>query len=222
MSGHRALKRQPYVVDNVVLAMFVDAGRAELLSEVGAGQVFVPPSILDPQETPPFVQQPTAEFARGAFSLQQRMGLPFEEVRLSRRMAFYLDQGKVWQPVLLSVDELRETDNLLNPATWALASVADASVRVKRIDRGEAECAAVAIARNGTLWTDDAAIVALLSSLYPDQPVERISDLLVRGVEERLISCSDAAMLYNVEFKDHFSLWTTLTLGCDDERLVRR
>jgi len=152
--------------------------------------------------------------------LQQRLGQPVDAVRHHRRVAFYSAKGTLWQPVLLSADELRATADLLDPATWQRATMADPSVRVKRIDRGEAECAAVALARGWTLWSDDAAIIALLGALYPGQPVERISDLLARGVREGQLECQDAADLYNDVFKGRLKLWTRLVLGCRDDELV--
>jgi hypothetical protein len=151
LSDHPVSAGPPCIVDNVVLAMFVDAGRAALLSELAAGQVFVPPSILDPQETPPFAQQPVAEFGRGALYLQQRLRMPFEALRFHRRTAFYLDAGTVWQPVVLSVDELRQTDDLVNPATWARATASDDSVRIKKIDRGESPWRSRGIGRYGPM-----------------------------------------------------------------------
>jgi hypothetical protein len=204
----------------MVLAMFVDAGLVDLLAALAGGNLFVSPTILDPDETPPFSQQPIAEFARGTFYFQQRLGRPVEAVRHHRRVAFYSAKDTDWQPVSLSTDELQATADLLNPATWRRATEIDPSVRVKRVDRGEAECAAVALTRGWTLWSDDAAIIALLGALYPGRPVERISDLLARGVCEGLISCQEAADLYNDVFKGRLKLWTRLVLGCEGGELI--
>ncbi|HEY1336174.1 MAG TPA: hypothetical protein VGF59_01625 [Bryobacteraceae bacterium] len=204
----------------MVLAMFVDAGRADLLGALAGGRVFVTPTVLDPDETPPFAQQPTAEFAKGTFYFQQRLGLPVDAVRHHRRVAFYSARGNAWRPIELSTDELGMTAHLLNPSTWEQAAQIAPSVRVKRIDRGEAECAAVALTRKWTLWSDDAAIVALLSALHPDHPFERINDLLARGVRENLIGCNAASELYNDVFKGQLKLWTRLVLGCENGELV--
>jgi hypothetical protein len=206
----------------MVLAMFVDANRVALLAELATGHVFVSPTVIDPDERPPFHQQPTAEFAKGAYYFQQRLGLPVDAVRLHRRVAFYASMGTVWRPAVLSTAELQLTATLLDPTTWQQAMAIDPSVRVKKVDRGEAECAAVALTRNWTLWTDDAAIVALLAALHPGHPVERISDLLARGVRAGLIACQDAADLYNVVFKGQLNLWTRLVLSCQEGDLVAR
>jgi hypothetical protein len=98
----------------MVLAMFVDAGRADLLAALAGGSLFVSPTILDPAETPPFSQQPIAEFAMGTFYLQQRLGQSVDAVRHHRRVAFYSAKGTLWQPVMLLADELRATADLYN------------------------------------------------------------------------------------------------------------
>ena len=210
------------VADTMVLAMFVDAGHAALLPALAADRVFVTPSVINPAEAPPFAQQPLAEFARGAFTLQERQGNPLAAVRLHRRTAFYLDVGHAWTPATPSREELLIQETFASPATWAAAEAREPTRRIKRVGRGEAECAAVAVARGWTLWTDDAAILDLLAVLHPGHPVERISDLLVRAVREGLLGCQEAAALYNEVFRDTLGLWTTRTLVCEgDEAVVR-
>lgn len=208
------------VADNMVLAMFVDADRADLLPILAGGSLLVPPSVIDPDEAPPFAQQPTAEFAKGAFYLQQRSARPVDAVRFSRRMAFYPGRGIAWQPAVLSVAELRLAASFADPETWRRAASIDPAVRAKRIGRGEAECAAVAVSRGLTLWSDDAAIIALLAALHPGHPVERISDLLGRAVRQGTVGCDDAADLYNRVFKATLGLWTTWSLACVDDQIV--
>jgi hypothetical protein len=210
------------VADTMVLAMFVDAGHAALLPALAAGRLFVTPSVINPAEAPPFAQQPLAEFARGAFTLQERLGHPLAAVRFHRRTAFYLDVGHAWAPATPSLEELLIQETFASPATWAAAEAREPARRIKRVDRGEAECAAVAIARGWTLWTDDAAILDLLAVLHPDQSVERISDLLVRAVREGLLGCHEAAALYNGVFRDTLGLWTTRTLACDNDQVIVR
>lgn len=210
------------VADNMVLAMFVDADHAALLAALASGRMFVTPSVIDPDETPPFPAQPTAEFARGAFYFQERLGNPLAAVRLHRRTAFYLDVDTRWMPATLSTEELQQAELFATPATWASAETMDPTRRIKRVGRGEAECAAVAITRGWVLWSDDAAIIDLLAVLHPAQPVERISDLLVRATREGLLGCHEAAALYNEVFRDTLGLWTTWTLGCDDDEVVVR
>jgi hypothetical protein len=204
-----------YVADTMILAMFIDAGHAALLSALAAGRLFVTPAVIDPAEAPPFIHPPTAEFARGTFYLQQRQGHPVEAVRFHRRVAFYLDINAAWRSALLSIHELQQAEVFVDAATWRRE-------RVKRIGRGEAECAAVAVMRGWTLWSDDAAIIALLAALYPERPVERISDLLARAVREGLIACEAAVDLYNDVFKGRLGLWTTRTLACHNSQIVVR
>ncbi len=210
----------PCVVDTMVVAMFVDADQVPLLAALAGGSLFVPPSIIDPQENPPFTQQPLAEFAKGAFYFQQRLGQPLDAVRLNRRIAFYLSVNRHWQPLSLSSAELQMAAALADPTTWTRAEEADPTVRIKKVSRGEAECAAVAVTRGWTLWSDDAAIIDLLAVLHPGHPVERISDLVVRAVRQGLIDCEDAVHLHNNVFKGTLGLWTTRTLGCKADQIV--
>jgi hypothetical protein len=204
----------------MVLAMFVDADQASLLPALAANRLFITSSIIDPAETPPFLAQPTAEFARGAFYFQERQGDPLAAVRLHRRTAFYLDVNTAWTPATLSTEELHQAERLATPATWAAAEARDPTRRIKRLGRGEAECAAVAITRGWTLWTDDTAILDLLALLHPTQPVERISDLVIRAAREGWLGCQEAADLYNDVFRDTLRLWTTYTLVCRNNRVI--
>ena len=220
MTGPSGPAEAGCVADNMVLAMFVDADRADLLPALAGGRLLVPPSIVNPEEAPPFARPPMAEFARGAFYLQQRLARPLDAVRFSRRMAFYAGAGAAWLPAELSVAELALADSFAHPATWQRAAAIDPAVRVKRIGRGEAECAAVAVTRGLTLWSDDAAIVDLVTTLHPGHPVERINDLLARAVREELMACEAAAGLYNDVFKGTLRLWTTLTLACRGGQIV--
>ena len=98
----------------------------------------------------------------------------------------------------------------------------DPAFRFKRVCAGEAEAAAVAVARGWTLWSDDAAIANVLAALHPGHPVERISNLLVRAAREELLPCQDAADLYNDVFTGVLGLWTNLTLSCENDTVVIR
>lgn len=208
------------VADTMVLAMFVDADRSGLLVALAGESLPVPPSIADPEEAPPFARPPISEFAQGAFYLQQRLARPLDAVRFSRRMAFYAGAGAAWLPVALSAAELALANSLTKPATWQRAATIDPRSRVKRIGRGEAECAAVAVTRGLTPWSADTAIRSLVAALHAQHPVERISDLLARAVREGLMECEEAAVLYNDVFKGTLRLWTTLTLACRDGQIV--
>lgn len=202
----------------MVLAMFVDADRASLLSDLAEGHLFIPPGIVDPAEPPPYSQQPIAEFAKGIFYFQQRLGSPRAAARLARRMAFHEAMGAAWKPAALSTAELAKAHELSIRRVWE----ADPTARPKRVDRGEAECAAVAVSRGWRLWSDDAAIVQLLGILHPGHPVERTGDLLARAVQEGLLSCSMAADLYNEVFKGGLGLWSRVAAVCERGVLVFR
>lgn len=207
-----------FVADTMVLAMFVDAGQAELLVSLAGGRLFVTPTVTDADEMPPYASEPVAELARGLFRSQAKAGV-LHTNRVARRTAFYKAVGTTWLPVTLTETELRDAQRLLHPATRAAAQKINPAFKFKRVGAGEAEAAAVALSRGWTLWSDDAAIVGLLAALHPGRPVERIGRLLMRAVNEGLLSCEDAAHLYNGTFKQDLGLWTSLTLRCRNGRL---
>jgi predicted nucleic acid-binding protein len=84
----------------------------------------------------------------------------------------------------------------------------------KKVDFGEAECAAVAVARGWRLLSDDSGIVGLMKALHPQLPVQRSCGLLVQAVQSKLLSCKDAADLYNEVFKKRWHLFTKLEFRC--------
>lgn len=211
---------RPAVVDNMVLAMFVDADRVPLLSALAEGGIYVPPSILDPSESPPFSHPPIAEFAKGLFSAQQDLANPLLANRANRRTAYY--RAGTWQPVTLAQQELQLASHFASPAARVAARAANPTFRAKRVDAGEAECAAVAVARNWTLWTDDGGIIALLNTLQPQVNIERIADLLIRAVQQGLLPCIEAAALYNATFKGTLGLWSKISLDCQQGLLIER
>lgn len=211
-----------YVVDTMVLAMFVDGDRAPLLSALAGESVFVTPSVMDPEELPPFSQQPISEFAKGIFAAQRDLSRPLHATRVQRRSGFYRAVGTAWRPVLLSAVELRLARYLSSSEARLNAKAIDPGLKIRRVGAGEAEAGAVAVARGWTLWSDDAAIINLLGALWPGHPVERISDLLVRAVSEGLIRCQDGADLYNNVFRGTLGLWTSRVLVCQNNRLLTR
>jgi hypothetical protein len=200
----------------MVLAMFVDADRVPLLSALAGGSVYVTPSVIDPAETPPFARQPVAEFARGVFAAQRDLSQPHLATRVQRRTAYYRVVGTAWRTVSLSLSELQLARFFASPAAREAARRADPTLRVKRVGAGEAEAAAIAVSRDWTLWSDDADIINLLAALHPGQPIERISDLLIRSVRQGFLTCQEAADLYNGVFSDTLNLWTTYSLVCDN------
>jgi len=210
----------PGVADNMVLGRFVDAGAVPLLAALAGGRVFVTPTILDPQERPPFVRQPTAEFAKGIFAAQRDLSRPLFATRVQRRTAFYGAVGSAWDSVALSSSELAQARFFESRAAFLQAKSANPTIKRRRVDAGEAECAAVAVTRGWALWTDDAAIIDVLAALHPGHSVERVSDLLSRAVREALLACEEAADLYNRVFKGTLGLWTRLTLVCHNGQIA--
>lgn len=204
----------------MVLSMFIDAGQADLLAALAGGQIHLTPSILDPAERPPFARPPVAEFAKGVWHAQQDLGQPVFARRVEQRVAYY--QGGAWHPVTPSVVELQRAAYLASRAARDAARGANPAFKAKRVDPGEAECAAVALERGWDLWSDDGGIVALMRTLHPQVRIERLCGLLVRAVRDSLLPCAEAAHLYNTVFKGDLGLWTTLALHCEAGNAVCR
>jgi hypothetical protein len=205
----------------MVLGRFVDADVVPLLLALAGGRVFVTPSIIEPQETPPFVQQPIAEFAKGIFAAQRDLSRSLHAVRVQRRTAFYQAMGVAWTPVALSPAELQQAQFFASRALQRAKAI-DPTIKSKRVDGGEAECAAVAVMRGWALWTDDRAIIDVLATLYPGHRIERISDLFARAVLQGFIKCRDAADLYNNTFVGQLGLYSRISLYCKAGKIVAR
>lgn len=201
----------------MVLAMFVDSGQAQLLSALADGRLVVTPSILEPSEHPPFHQPPASEFARGLYEALHDLADPVRTQRARARSSYYRhEQSGLWTATIPSASELRFALQLQSPSIRVAVQQVEPNFRFRRIDPGEAECAAVAITRGWILWSDDQAIVTVVRTLYPTCQVERTCGLLVRAVAEGLISCADAMVLYNQVFKQELGLYSTLRLVCQD------
>lgn len=206
----------PCVADTVVLAMFVDSGNTKLLSALAGGSIIVPPTVLDPTDIPPFASPPISEFATGLYAAQQDPSRALLATRARNRAAFVRSRARgVWRPVELSPSEFRLAHYLTTRDARDDARRQNPQFKAKRIAFGEAECAAVAINRGWTLWTDDQSIVELVRTLHPNCQVERLCGLLVRATREELIPCNAARHLYNDIFKGQLNLWSTLELHCN-------
>jgi hypothetical protein len=207
----------PAVVDNVILSVFVDTGQGPLLAAL-AGQLWVTPTILDPLELPPFSIPPTAEFSKGLYNATQDLADARKAERAQQRSRFFAAGDKFWQAVELSGSELALAMYLVSKQAREDAQNILAArgqvLKAKRVDPGEAECAAVAVSRGWRLFSDDGGIYGLLKALYPTHPVERSCGLLVQAVRAGLLPCKDAAVLYNDVFKKQWTLHTTLEFRC--------
>ncbi|MDI3340149.1 MAG: hypothetical protein QJR03_06410 [Sphaerobacter sp.] len=210
------------MVDNMVLAMFVDAGHAPLLVALASGGLYITPTILDPSECPPYAAQPVSEFAKGIYRAQPNPTDPIHAQRVQHRTAFIQAIHGSWQPVRLSQRQLTLAHYLQSRQARDDARARDPGVRVKRIDPGEAECAAVALMRGWELWTDDGGIISLLQVRYPQCQVVRTCAPLMRAVARGLIPCADAAHLYNDIFTAQLGLRTQLSLYCHGEHATCR
>jgi hypothetical protein len=207
----------PAILDNVIASAFVDAGQAQLLATV-AGPLYVTPSVLDPLEHPPFKTPPNAEFARGLHNASLDLADALKADRARNRTLFFHAEGTLWQAVELSPQELQLaayfTSRQAREDAQRVMTAQGQVFSAKKVDLGEAECAAVAVTRGWRLLSDDSGIVGLMKAFHPQLPVQRSCGLLVQAVQSKLLSCKDAADLYNEVFKKRWHLFTKLEFRC--------
>ena len=173
--------QKPVIADNSVLSNFVDAGLAPLLFGMVGGPIYIPPSILDPMELPPYSSLPKPEFAKGLFKAQLKLG----DVRMARRYYHRIDfikqLGVLWQPAFLNFVtsrrrfEIEQMSAQLNPQ--------------------DAESLAFAELNSWVLLTDDGPLASLAGHLGVH--VLRTCGLLKLAVKNGLIGCSAAADSFN-------------------------
>lgn len=221
---NEAVPPQHVVVDNMVLAMFVDAGQTALLPALAGRSVHLSPSILDPNEGPPYLNEPVAEFARGIHRLQGLASTSaVHDRRLAARTRFFLDQPGLWTPEPPTPGELEYARYLTSKEARALAKARNPQLRLGRADPGEAECAAIAVSRSGwRLWSDDSGIVPLVRTLHPECTVERTCALVARAVNEGLLTFAQGHELYEHTFKVELGLHTSVSLGWQDGQALCR
>lgn len=138
--------------------------------------------------------------------------------------SFALASGTLWRPVDLNGSEsslaahlgskeIRTEEQQGRPRT---------SRRKTELGPAEAEAAAVAISRAWTFLTDDRAAVELLGRLYPEVRTQGTCALLVQAAKRGIVTCSDAAALFNRRIVDRLHFWAFRTSDGKRERLWLR
>lgn len=216
------LNRQPCVVDNMVLAMFVDAGQAALLPALAGGGIYISPSVLDANDLPPYSNMPASEFGKGIHRYQ---GLALSSSDYSQRainrLQFFRATPALWTPVIPTEDELKYALYLASREARSEAKVRDAQLRIGRIDKGEAECAAIAVVRGGwNLWSDDSGIVALMRALHPGCQIRRTCSLVVQAINTGLMTYPEGYDLYENCFKAQLGLHSKVTISWQNRQAI--
>lgn len=231
-SIEEALRRR-CIADTSLLNNFVHSGNARLLNAILGRPVCLSPTVLDVRETllPGFPRvQPDSEFLKPLYMSglreypEHRSIAPFVQ-------SFALGVGNSWEPVDPDLDELKLAARLSNKNIRDRVREACPDITRPRIELnpGEAETAAIAIARGWTFLTDDQASAVLLRCLYPDVPVLRTCSLLMHAVGQDHVSCEVASDIFNRRIVDELGFWAfrriegrreRLWLRCDPPRCV--
>jgi len=190
---------RPAIADNSVLVNFVDAGQAELLFQIAGGPVYVAPSVVDPNDLPPFRSRPRAETNR---FLYEHEGNPGFSERWHRRLAFIKAQGVLWHQAQLD-------PSLLTRAF-------DYKRRFRKLKRrdGDVESLVLAEASGWILLCDDTALCEAARSL--GVVVHRTCGLLLMAVEAGFLTCAEAAELYNVIMIEQNRFYSRVRIDPDD------
>jgi hypothetical protein len=215
------------MADVSVLNNFVHSNSAHLLERLVGGPVHLSPTVLDVDETllPGF---PEAECASRFLKPLSMSRLPkYASYRITAPLvqSFALATGILWQPVELSGDEANLAFRMgSNGMRSGGRQRRQAQVLRKKLGLGlaEAEAAAVAVSRGWTLLTDDRATVELLQHMHPEVNTLGTCGLLIHAARRNIITCDEAAELFNQKVVDGLRHWAYRKSGDTRERLWLR
>ncbi len=210
MSIGDSLKRN-CIVDTSLLSNFVFPGQAHLLQRLVGGPVFISPAVLDPAETllTDFQHHPPrCEFFKTLYEISGQAGERYASAAPFIH-SFAGSAGTQWASVDLSLEELELATAFSERSIWSGISGIPSKYTKKGLGAGEAEACAVAVTRGWSLLIDDQAAVELLAGLGHDIPCLRTCMLLTHAVQTELISCADAADLFNRRIVDQFGFSAT-------------
>jgi len=197
--------------------MFVDSGNSALLSALAGGEIYLSPSILDASEWPFGGNKPTSEFLRGMARFSELKD-PLSRLRYERRELYLQHPSGLWLRADPDLSELKLADTLASREERQRAKAKDSSLKVAKIDLGEAECAALALNRGWQFWSDDSGMVPLLRTLYPAVQVERTCALVARCINDGLLTFAQGHDLYEVIFKGQLELRSRAVLKWNNRR----
>jgi len=198
------------IVDTSLLSNFVFPGQAYLLQRLIGGPVFIPPAVLDPAECllGNFQQPPRCEFLKTLYEISGQAGVRYSSAAPFIR-SFAGSAGTQWASVDLSIEELELAADFKDRSIWSGISGVPSKYTKKGLGAGEAEACAVAAKRGWTLLIDDQAAVELMTGLGYDIPCVRTCMLLIHAVQIEIISCPEAADLFNRQIVDLFGFNAT-------------
>lgn len=225
LSVEEALHRR-CIADTSLLNNFVHSASAWVLDRLLGGPIYLSPTVLDVKEPllPDFPRnEPASEFLKPLHMAGQPGYSEYRQIAPFIQ-SFALDAGDLWEPVEPSKDELVLAARLSNRTIRSNVCRTCPGTRCKKVelDPGEAEAAAIAIARGWTFLTEDQASVELLGCLYPDVPVQKTCTLLVHAVERETLTCEEASELFNRRVVDELGCWATRRANGTRQRLWLR
>ena len=214
------------MADVSVLNNFVHSDSAHLLGRLLGGPVHLAPTVLDPEETllPDFPHAECSSRFLKPLSMSRLPKYSSHRTVAPLVQAFALAAGNLWQPVELNGEESALASRLGSRGTRTDGRRGRSQTARQRAELAapEAEAAAVAVSRGWTLLTDDGASVELLGRLHPEVPAHGTCDLLLHGASKGMVTCEEAADLFNRRIVDGLRFWAFRNTGGAKERLWLR
>lgn len=192
---------QPCIADTSLLSNFIHSGSADLLQELLPMPVYIPPSILDPEE----LSKLSPSSGGGSLSFASEFLKPLAKPEYGEYHGAIRDfaLSDSWHPIELDEEALSVAANYRTKEGRAdIRKKCPDLVGRAKIDPGEAEVLALASKHSWTMLVDDNAAVSVARCLYPNIPVIRTCQLLAHMAIKDLRPCETLARLFNSNIVD--------------------
>lgn len=211
-----SLLQQHCIVDTSLLSNFVFTGQAHLLSRVTSHPIWLPPAVLDPNETliSRLSECPRSEFLKPLYEVLSDSSVRYASVA-PYIQAFAVDAGQSWNAVDLTERELDLAIQLSERSIWNQTTGVSSKFKRRGLGPGEAEACAIAILRNWTLLVDDQPAIELLKGLGHNVSTIRTCQLFKYCVDIGLIECQEAMRIFNEEIVDRYGFHATRNKGTE-------
>lgn len=193
MSSERA-----YIVDTVVVLYFLLVDQAALLRRLLGEPLRVPIAVFDPEER----SLPPEALRHSEFLSEMRQAVRYYEVAArsdpaaAQQLERLLRLDSMYDLGQLEIVALTDEERTLAAHLQSRRVVAEHAIKAP-LGAGEAACVAIAFKRGWIPVTDDSAALTVLAELLGrDYPYERIRRLLLRSIEEGLLSTDEAARIH--------------------------
>jgi hypothetical protein len=192
----------PCIIDTSTLSNFVLTGFGELPVRLTGRPLLVAPVVIDENEVAQAVWQqqlPQSEFLAALFVAQRKRGSAYAASAMHVNV-FVTATGHTWEPVQITTSELSVAAEISSGTIWKKCPP-PLDTRTRGLGAGESESAAIALSRGFTLLCDDKKAVELVAALRQPTCALGTLELLSACLERSLLTCQQAADLFNTEME---------------------